>query len=454
MTLFTLHTIIQSIVNIKILTSAALSASLCNETNLLMFFSFSVLSGIVLADIIEKYFVSPTLFRVIRLARIGRVLRLIRAAKGIRTLLFALMMSMPALFNIGLLLFLVMFIYAIFGMANFAYVKKQDGIDDMFNFETFGNSMICLFQISTSAGWDNLLSPIMSSSPEECDVNFVNTGTNTRGNCGSPSVGIAFFVSYIIISFLIVVNMYIAIILENFSVATEESTEPLSEDDFEMFYEVWEKFDSEATQFIEFSMLPIFADTLSEPLRIAKPNRIKLISMDLPMVSGDRIHCLDILFAFTKRVLGESGEMDALKQQMEEKFMMTNPSKVSHEPITSTLRRKMEEVSAIVIQRCYRRHLVRRQMKQASYLYRQINYETVVDVENAPEREGLIATMIQHYGPVGVEATETTEDTLMSSPPSYESVTRAASDLSEVIRSIPRDSDLGEPGENYEETFL
>uniref|UniRef100_A0AAQ5YJZ6 Sodium channel protein n=1 Tax=Amphiprion ocellaris TaxID=80972 RepID=A0AAQ5YJZ6_AMPOC len=411
--------------------------------------------GIVLADIIEKYFVSPTLFRVIRLARIGRVLRLIRAAKGIRTLLFALMMSMPALFNIGLLLFLVMFIYAIFGMANFAYVKKQDGVDDMFNFETFGNSMICLFQISTSAGWDNLLSPIMASSPDECDINFVNTGTNTRGNCGSPSVGIAFFVSYIIISFLIVVNMYIAIILENFSVATEESTEPLSEDDFEMFYEVWEKFDSEATQFIEFSMLSNFADTLSEPLRIAKPNKIKLIAMDLPMVSGDRIHCLDILFAFTKRVLGESGEMDALKQQMEEKFMMTNPSKISHEPITSTLRRKLEEVSAIIIQRCYRRHLVRRQMKQASYLYRQINYVTVVDVENAPEREGLIATMMQHFGPVGTEDVQLTEETQMSSPPSYDSVTRAAClSVPKVVRSISRDSELGEPGENYEETFL
>uniref|UniRef100_A0AAV2JRC5 Sodium channel protein n=1 Tax=Knipowitschia caucasica TaxID=637954 RepID=A0AAV2JRC5_KNICA len=395
--------------------------------------------GIVLADIIEKYFVSPTLFRVIRLARIGRVLRLIRAAKGIRTLLFALMMSMPALFNIGLLLFLVMFIYAIFGMANFAYVKKQDGIDDMFNFETFGNSMICLFQISTSAGWDNLLSPILANLPDECDVNYVNTGTNTKGNCGSPSVGIAFFVSYIIISFLIVVNMYIAIILENFSVATEESTEPLSEDDFEMFYEVWEKFDSEASQFIEFSKLSHFADSLSEPLRIAKPNRIKLIAMDLPMVSGDRIHCLDILFAFTKRVLGESGEMDALKQQMEEKFMTTNPSKISHEPITSTLQRKMEEVSAIVIQRSYRRHLVQRQMKQASYLYRQINYETVVDLENAPETQGLIASMIHHYGPVPLEDIEP-QETTMSSPPSYNSVTRADSQT--------------ELHTGYEETFL
>ncbi|XP_054889714.1 sodium channel protein type 4 subunit alpha B-like isoform X2 [Poeciliopsis prolifica] len=411
--------------------------------------------GIVLADIIEKYFVSPTLFRVIRLARIGRVLRLIRAAKGIRTLLFALMMSMPALFNIGLLLFLVMFIYAIFGMANFAYVKKQDGIDDMFNFETFGNSIICLFQISTSAGWDNLLSPIMSSPPEECDVNFVNTGTNARGNCGNPSVGIAFFVSYIIISFLIVVNMYIAIILENFSVATEESTEPLSEDDFEMFYEVWEKFDSEATQFIEFSMLERFADALSEPLRIAKPNKIQLISMDLPMVSGDKIHCLDILFAFTKRVLGESGDMDTLKQQMEEKFMMTNPSNVSHEPITSTLRHKMEEVSAVVIQRCYRRHLVRRQMKQASYLYRQINYETAVDVDNAPETEGLIASMIHHFAPVAIQVEQAAEDSLLSSPPSYDSVTWGAGvSPSATVRTASRGPEARDPTENYEETFL
>uniref|UniRef100_A0A3P9D948 Sodium channel protein n=1 Tax=Maylandia zebra TaxID=106582 RepID=A0A3P9D948_9CICH len=382
--------------------------------------------GIVLADIIEKYFVSPTLFRVIRLARIGRILRLIRGAKGIRTLLFALMMSLPALFNIGLLLFLVMFIYAIFGMANFAYVKRQGGIDDMFNFETFGNSMICLFQITTSAGWDSLLNPILNNSPEECDANIPHTGTTVRGNCGNPSVGITFFVTYIIISFLIVVNMYIAIILENFSVATEESTEPLSEDDFEMFYEVWEKFDPEATQFIEYSKLSDFADSLLEPLRIAKPNKIKLISMDLPMVSGDKIHCLDILFAFTKRVLGESGEMDALKQQMEEKFMMANPSKISYEPITTTLRRKQEEVSATIIQRCYRRHLVRRQLKAASYMYRQITTPR----HDAPEKEGLIATMMrENYGSsmLGIERSETISST--SSPPSYDSVTRATSEI-------------------------
>lgn len=321
--------------------------------------SSSALLGMFLADIIEKYFVSPTLFRVIRLARIGRILRLIKGAKGIRTLLFALMMSLPALFNIGLLLFLVMFIFSIFGMSNFAYVKHEAGIDDMFNFETFGNSMICLFQITTSAGWDGLLLPILNR-PPDCSLDKEHPGSGFKGDCGNPSVGIFFFVSYIIISFLIVVNMYIAIILENFSVATEESADPLSEDDFETFYEIWEKFDPDATQFIEYCKLADFADALEHPLRVPKPNTIELIAMDLPMVSGDRIHCLDILFAFTKRVLGDSGELDILRQQMEERFVASNPSKVSYEPITTTLRRKQEEVSAVVLQRAYRGHLARR----------------------------------------------------------------------------------------------
>ncbi|XP_048782694.1 sodium channel protein type 4 subunit alpha [Lagopus muta] len=362
------------------------------------------IAGIVLSDIIEKYFVSPTLFRVIRLARIGRVLRLIRGAKGIRTLLFALMMSLPALFNIGLLLFLVMFIYSIFGMSNFAYVKKEAGIDDIFNFETFGNSIICLFQITTSAGWDGLLSPILNSGPPDCDPNLENPGSSVKGNCGNPSIGIFFFCSYIIISFLIVVNMYIAIILENFNVATEESSEPLCEDDFDMFYETWEKFDPDATQFIAYSTLSDFVDTLQEPLKIPKPNKIKLITMDLPMVAGDKIHCLDILFALTKEVLGDSGEMDALKDTMEEKFMAANPSKVSYEPITTTLKRKHEEVCATKIQRAFRRYLLRRSVKQASYMYRH-SRDVEALIGDAPEKEGLIATkMHEMYGNSGTEA--------------------------------------------------
>ncbi|XP_038572598.1 sodium channel, voltage-gated, type I like, alpha b isoform X1 [Micropterus salmoides] len=376
--------------------------------------------GMFLSEVIEKYFVSPTLFRVIRLARIGRILRLIKGAKGIRTLLFALMMSLPALFNIGLLLFLVMFIYAIFGMSNFAYVKRESGIDDMFNFETFGNSMICLFQITTSAGWDGLLAPILNKREPDCDSQMEHPGNYYKGNCGNPSVGIFFFVSYIIICFLIVVNMYIAVILENFSVATEESAEPLSEDDFEMFYEVWERFDPDATQFMEYSKLSDFADALDPPLRMPKPNMTQLISMDLPMVSGERIHCLDILFAFTKRVLGEGGEMDVLRGQMEERFMASNPSKVSYEPITTTLRRKQEDMSAVIIQRAFRRYMIRLAMKKASALYKERLKEGLRD----PDKDVMVISKFNENSTS--EKTDMTPST--ASPPSYNSVTKSDKD--------------------------
>uniref|UniRef100_A0A452FL78 Sodium channel protein n=1 Tax=Capra hircus TaxID=9925 RepID=A0A452FL78_CAPHI len=292
----------------------------------------------------------PTLFRMVRLVRIGRILRLVRAARRIRTLLFALMMSLPSLFNIGLLLFLVMFIYAIFGMNSFRKVKEDSGIDDIFNFQTFISSMLCLFQITTTAGWDALLSPMLKSN-NSCDPK--------TESCHLSTIAIIYFVTYIIISSLIVVNMYIAVILENFNVATEESEDPLGEDDFEMFYEVWEKFDPEATQFIKYSALSDFADALPEPLRVAKPNKYQFLVMDLPMVSGDRLHCLDILFAFTTRVLGESSGLDSMKAAIEEKFMEANPFKKLYEPIVTTTKRKEEERCAAVIQKAFRKYMMK-----------------------------------------------------------------------------------------------
>ncbi|NXF86076.1 SCN4A protein, partial [Eubucco bourcierii] len=371
-----------------------------------------------------KAFFSPTLLRIFRLARIGRILRLIRRARGIRTLLFALLMSLPALFNIGLLLFLVMFIYAIVGMANFACVGWEGGIDNLFNFQTFDSSMLCLFQITTSAGWDTLLVPLLKNS-NSCAPNL-NLTNEQRNNCTNKGVGILFFVSYVIISFLIVVNMYIAVILENFSVATEESTDPLSEDDFDMFYETWGKFDPQATQFIEYSALPDFANALAGPLRIPKPNKIQLISMDLPIVSGDKIHCLDILLAFTKRVLGESGDLDGLELHMEEKFMAANPSKVSYKPITTTLKRKQEEVSALVIQRAFRRHLVQRSFDNKPSLCRQKHYNSAVFGEETRERESLIASVPNENNGRKLDRSRTTSS--ISLPLYYDGIAETDSD--------------------------
>ncbi|XP_076822135.1 sodium channel protein type 4 subunit alpha B-like [Clavelina lepadiformis] len=324
------------------------------------------IGGSAMGELLRKYFVQPTLFRIIRLARVGRILRLIKGAKGIRTLLFALMMSLPALVNIALLLMLVMFIYSIFGMSQFAFVHRGGIMDDLFNFETFANSFLCLFMVTTSAGWAGLLMPILQN-PPDCNPDLRNRpGDYSRGDCGNSSIGVFLFVTYLIITFLIVVNMYIAIILENFGVATEESTDPLGEDDFEMFYEVWERFDAKATQFISYEHLSDFVDSLEPPLRVAKPNGGSLTAMDLPMVMGDRLHCLDVLFALTKMVLGESEELEGLRSQMEDKFMASNPSKASYEPITTTLRRKQEELSTVKIQKWWRKIRIVRSVRMNS----------------------------------------------------------------------------------------
>ncbi len=96
--------------------------------------------------------VPPTTIRIIRLFRVGRVLRSVKSARGIRTLLFALIVSLPALFNIALLLFLTAFVYSIVGMSFFGKVAYHAGIDAEFNFETFPRAFIILLQISTSAG--------------------------------------------------------------------------------------------------------------------------------------------------------------------------------------------------------------------------------------------------------------------------------------------------------------
>ena len=154
------------------------------------------LASLFLSDLIEKYFVSPTLLRVVRVVKVGRVLRLIKGAKGIRTLLFSLVMSLPALLNIGLLLFLVMFILAVFGMSLFKHVKIRPGFNDVHNFKTFFKTFILLFQMATTAGWDGTLNAIF----DDTDCKTEDAEIGETGDCGSFGVGIAYCVAHLLIS--------------------------------------------------------------------------------------------------------------------------------------------------------------------------------------------------------------------------------------------------------------
>ncbi|XP_022243584.1 sodium channel protein para-like [Limulus polyphemus] len=302
--------------------------------------------GVGLKDLIAAYFVSPTLLRVVRVVKVGRVLRLVKGARGIRTLLFALAMSLPALFNICLLLFLVMFIYAIFGMAFFMNVKHRYGIDENFNFETFGQSMIILFQMSTSAGWDGILSAIMDES--DCEL----PSDISEGDCGSRNIAVAYLISYLIISFLIIINMYIAVILENYSQAQEEVEEGLTDDDYDMYYEIWQKFDPQGSQYIPYEKLSNFMDALEFPLRQPKPNKYKIICMDIPICEGEQVFCVDILDALTKEFFATKGHV--IDETVELAEVVPAKDNRKFHPISSTLWRQREEYCAHVIQQALR----------------------------------------------------------------------------------------------------
>ncbi|CAG4947677.1 unnamed protein product [Colias eurytheme] len=315
--------------------------------------------GILMEDIMIDLPISPTLLRVVRVFRIGRILRLIKAAKGIRKLLFALVVSLPALFNIGALLALITFIYAIIGMSVFGHVKEQGALDDIVNFQTFGRSMQLLFRLMTSAGWNDVLESLMIQ-PPDCEL---GDHGHTNGNCGSPLLAITYFTSFIIISYMIVINMYIAIILENFNQAHQEEEIGIVEDDLEMFYIRWSKYDPHATQFISFAQLSDFIASLDPPLGISKPNTVALVSFNLPIAKGNKIHCLDILHALVKHVLGHVEETETFRQlqeQMDIKFKKQFPTRKELEIVSSTRIWKRQDKAARTVQRAWREYQKRK----------------------------------------------------------------------------------------------
>ena len=63
---------------------------------------------------------------------------------------------------------------------------------------------------------------LSNDQPPFCDPTKSNKLPFAKGDCGNSWVAIVFLVSFLIVSFLVVVNMYIAVILENFSQAREE----------------------------------------------------------------------------------------------------------------------------------------------------------------------------------------------------------------------------------------
>ena len=154
--------------------------------------------------------------------RILRILRLLRHAHGLRNLMVTMILSFPSLLNIGTLLALVIFIYAVLGVNLFTFLVRDrqhpflglgmaenfgSGITDSQNFVSFGNAFLLLFQCLTGDGWTRYMADAtIDPSSGLC--------SEAEGNCGS-TLAIPYFISFQIIGVFVLVNLIVAVILEN-----------------------------------------------------------------------------------------------------------------------------------------------------------------------------------------------------------------------------------------------
>ena len=94
----------------------------------------------------------------------------------------------------------------------------------------------------TAAGWNDVLDALTVEDVICGDYRKILCGRHGEPECVVWTAAVLYMVSYIILSYLIVINMYIAIILENFVEANRDEEVGIVDDDLEMFYVRWSRF--------------------------------------------------------------------------------------------------------------------------------------------------------------------------------------------------------------------
>eukprot|EP00879_Flechtneria_rotunda_P031665 GHRR01034614.1.p1 GENE.GHRR01034614.1~~GHRR01034614.1.p1 ORF type:complete len:288 (+),score=72.75 GHRR01034614.1:323-1186(+) len=100
----------------------------------------------------------------LRVLRVTRIFRLIPKAEGIKNLLQTLVLSLPALGNVGSVLLLFFFIYGVIGMNLFGQMKYGVYLDRHANFSNVGIALLTLFRIITGESWDGIMQDCMVTS--------------------------------------------------------------------------------------------------------------------------------------------------------------------------------------------------------------------------------------------------------------------------------------------------
>lgn len=136
---------------------------------------------------------------VLRLARVLRVLRLVTAVPGLQILVSALLKSIPSMAYVGALLGLHFYVYAVAGVFLFRAADPE-------HFGTLGRALLTLFQVVTMEGWADIMRHQLAS-----------------GSLGpAPLVVVAFFVTFILLGTMIILNLLIGVIMNAMQEAQEE----------------------------------------------------------------------------------------------------------------------------------------------------------------------------------------------------------------------------------------
>lgn len=150
---------------------------------------------------------------VLRLLRLLRVVRLVRALPRLRILVNALLASVPSMAYVTTLLALLFYVYAVAAVTLF-------GANDPIHFASLHLAMLSLFRVVTLEDWTD----IMYINMYGCD------GYGYGGNealCTSPAaapvLAALFFVSFVLLGTMIVLNLFVGVILSGIQDATMDA---------------------------------------------------------------------------------------------------------------------------------------------------------------------------------------------------------------------------------------
>ena len=170
---------------------------------------------IVIACLLEPIFdLGGEFLPVLRLARILRVLRLVTAIPKLQLLVTCLLKSLPSMFYVSILLFLLFYVYGT--LAVFFY-----GENDPIHFRNLQSSILTLFRVVTLEDWTDVMYINMYGS-DNYGYSAKDFSKWTPTPSASPLGAAIFFVSFVLIGTMIVLNLVIGVIMNSMDESNRE----------------------------------------------------------------------------------------------------------------------------------------------------------------------------------------------------------------------------------------